>query len=166
VGGGADLNGLPPSADDRLLLDDENPFADVDLEAAAPSIPKNGGRAPSKELFILEMEQTAVKPPAPPKDAAYYGIAGELVRLIDPHTESDPVSVLVHFLVMTGNMIGRGPYAPVEADRHGRAVGGGKDLFLLGEEDVRADPGDQAEEVLFLEFVLSGHFELLILLFI
>ena len=51
-------------------------------------------------------------------EAAYDGLAGEIVRTIEPHTESDPVALLVQLLVMVGNAIGRAPYFPVEADRH------------------------------------------------
>ena len=51
-------------------------------------------------------------------EEAYYGLAGKIVRTIEPHTESDPVALLVQLLVMFGNAIGRTPYFPVEADRH------------------------------------------------
>jgi uncharacterized protein DUF3987 len=50
--------------------------------------------------------------------AAYHGIAGDVVAALSPHTESDPIALLVQFLVSTGNAIGRGPYYLVEADRH------------------------------------------------
>lgn len=56
--------------------------------------------------------------PDPPDDAAYYGLAGDIVRAIEPHTESDPIAILGQFLVGFGNLIGRGPYFSVEADRH------------------------------------------------
>jgi hypothetical protein len=38
-------------------------------------------------------------------DAAYYGLAGEIVRTIDPHSEADPVALLVQGLVFFGNVI-------------------------------------------------------------
>ncbi|MBI4796408.1 MAG: DUF3987 domain-containing protein [Deltaproteobacteria bacterium] len=38
--------------------------------------------------------------------------------LVTPHTESDPVALLLQFLTGFGNLIGRGAYAKVEADRH------------------------------------------------
>jgi Protein of unknown function (DUF3987) len=50
--------------------------------------------------------------------AAYYGLAGKIVQTIEPCTESDPVALLVQLLAMVGNVIGRTPYFPVEADRH------------------------------------------------
>jgi hypothetical protein len=57
--------------------------------------------------------------PAPLGADAYYGITGEVVRTIEPATEADPAALLVTFLVMAGNCIGRGPHALAEADRHG-----------------------------------------------
>ncbi len=56
--------------------------------------------------------------PAPLADAAYYGLAGEIVRAIEPQSEADPVAILVQLLVLVGNCIGRTPYFAVEADRH------------------------------------------------
>jgi hypothetical protein len=49
---------------------------------------------------------------------ARYGLAGEIVTTLEPHTESDPVALLVQLFVMTGNCIGRAPYFTVEATRH------------------------------------------------
>ena len=43
-------------------------------------------------------------------EAAYCGLAGEIVRAIEPHTEADPAAVLISLLAMFGNAIGRGPY--------------------------------------------------------
>lgn len=49
---------------------------------------------------------------------ALYGLAGEFVRLVEPHTESDPTALLLQFLIGFGNLIGKGAYATVEADIH------------------------------------------------
>jgi hypothetical protein len=51
-------------------------------------------------------------------DAAYHGIAGEIVQTILPHTEADPIALLIQTLAMAGNVIGRLPYYPVESDQH------------------------------------------------
>jgi len=51
-------------------------------------------------------------------DAALYGLAGEIVRAIDPHTEADPAAVLLQFLVAFGSVIGRKAFYQVEATRH------------------------------------------------
>ncbi len=56
--------------------------------------------------------------PKPLATAAYHGLAGEVVRIILPHTEADPVAILVQFLCAFGNAVGRGPYFAVEGDQH------------------------------------------------
>jgi hypothetical protein len=50
--------------------------------------------------------------------AAFYGLAGEIVRTIAPHSEADPIALLVQFLASFGSVIGGGPYYQVEADQH------------------------------------------------
>lgn len=49
---------------------------------------------------------------------AFYGLAGEIVREIEPHTEADPAAILTQLLTAVGNAVGRGPGFRVEADRH------------------------------------------------
>ena len=56
--------------------------------------------------------------PEPPAAAAYHGLAGEIVWAIAPHTEADPVAVLVQLLVAYGALVGGGAWFEVEADRH------------------------------------------------
>jgi hypothetical protein len=56
--------------------------------------------------------------PAPLAPGAYHGLVGDFVRMVMPHTESDPAALLVQFLVGFGNLVGRGPHFAVEADRH------------------------------------------------
>jgi len=50
--------------------------------------------------------------------AAFYGLAGDIVRTIEPHTEADPVALLVQTLGAAGNVIGRLPHYQVESDQH------------------------------------------------
>ncbi|MEA2465848.1 MAG: hypothetical protein QOJ98_3595, partial [Acidobacteriota bacterium] len=50
--------------------------------------------------------------------AALHGPLGELTRRIDPHTESDPVAILVQSLIAFGSMLGRSAHYQVEASRH------------------------------------------------
>jgi hypothetical protein len=50
--------------------------------------------------------------------AAFHGLAGEVAARLSPHTESDPVALLVQYLTSFGNAVGRGPYYQVEGDRH------------------------------------------------
>lgn len=56
--------------------------------------------------------------PVGPHPAAYHGPLGDMTRLIEPHTESDPLAVLVQALVSFGSLVGRGAYYQVEATRH------------------------------------------------
>jgi hypothetical protein len=56
--------------------------------------------------------------PAPADPLAFHGLAGEVVRAIEPHTEADPVALLVQLMVMFGNAAGRGPHCYIEAARH------------------------------------------------
>jgi hypothetical protein len=56
--------------------------------------------------------------PGPPGEEAFYGLAGRIVRTIEPASEADPAALLVQTLVVFGNLIGRGAHFQVEADRH------------------------------------------------
>ena len=56
--------------------------------------------------------------PAPPQQAAYHGLPGEIVSRIAPHTEADPAAILTQLLVCCGALIGRDAYFQVEATRH------------------------------------------------
>ena len=51
-------------------------------------------------------------------EAALHGLLGEIVRTLEPETEADPFGILLSFLVVFGNVVGRGPHFPVEGDRH------------------------------------------------
>lgn len=49
---------------------------------------------------------------------AFYGLAGNIVRIIEPHSEADPAALLVQILVAFGSCAGRAAHFAVEADRH------------------------------------------------
>lgn len=51
-------------------------------------------------------------------DAALHGLAGEVVRLLEPHTESDPVALLASFLSEYGTMLNRGPHLILDGCYH------------------------------------------------
>lgn len=51
-------------------------------------------------------------------EAAYHGLAGDIVRTIEPETESDPNAILIQLLVYFGNVVGNSSYYKVEADAH------------------------------------------------
>ncbi len=50
--------------------------------------------------------------------AAYHGVAGDLVHLIDPHTEADPAATLLQFLIAFGSAAGRNAYFRIGASVH------------------------------------------------
>jgi Bifunctional DNA primase/polymerase, N-terminal/Primase C terminal 1 (PriCT-1) len=52
------------------------------------------------------------------REEAFHGLAGTLVRLISPHTESDEAALLMQLLTYFGAVVGRQPYYVVSATRH------------------------------------------------
>ena len=56
--------------------------------------------------------------PDPLDAAALHGLAGDVVRAIAPHSEADPLAILLQFLAAFGACCGRTSYAMAEADRH------------------------------------------------
>jgi hypothetical protein len=56
--------------------------------------------------------------PAGPSEEAYHGLAGRIVRTIEPETEADSLAILAQFLVMVGNVVGRGPHVLIEETEH------------------------------------------------
>jgi hypothetical protein len=56
--------------------------------------------------------------PDPPAEEAYYGLAGDVVRTIEPHTEASPVALLIQTLQCFGNIVGRTAYFTAEASKH------------------------------------------------
>jgi len=91
-----------------------------EVDALAADAPTNA----STDADATENAEVAWTPPVRERPAplireAFHGLAGDFVHTVAPHTESDEAALLMQFLVATGNLIGRGPYVPVEADRHG-----------------------------------------------
>ncbi len=72
--------------------------------------------APLWEPPPMEERATAQWPRPDPR--MFYGIAGEFVRVVEPHTESDPVALLLQFLIAFGNALGRHASFTVEGARH------------------------------------------------
>jgi hypothetical protein len=56
--------------------------------------------------------------PDPLAPEAFHGLAGEIVRTLEPATEADPAGLLFQFLACFGNVVGRAAHFAVEADRH------------------------------------------------
>src|SRR6516162_5266145 len=90
------------------------------FKAMVDALPEATGDNPiSGAPSIAQVESPSAKPAWPEMDnAAYYGLAGDVVRALKPHTEADPVAVLIQFLTCAGNIIGNCPYYQVEGTRH------------------------------------------------
>jgi hypothetical protein len=91
-------------------------IADVKARHSAPKWPS---------IVPSDAQNSYLAEPAWPviHEAAYYGLAGEIVRSIEPHSEADPVAILLQFLAAFGNAVGISPHYQVEGDKHrGKAV--------------------------------------------
>lgn len=51
-------------------------------------------------------------------EAAFHGLAGEIVRAVEPNSEADPIALLSSLLTGFGNIIGDGAYFAVGRERH------------------------------------------------
>lgn len=72
------------------------------------------------ELDRADNYERAARPwPEPMGREAFYGLAGDVVRTIEPTTESDPVAILMHFLTYFGSCAGLKPHFLVEDTPHG-----------------------------------------------
>ncbi|MCC7350039.1 MAG: DUF3987 domain-containing protein [Phycisphaerales bacterium] len=76
------------------------------------SIARNVCRYPAGEA-----KQTQ-RPPDRLAEAAFHGLAGEIVRKIEPHTEADPAALLTHLLGSFGSIIGRSAHFYAGGQRH------------------------------------------------
>ncbi len=56
--------------------------------------------------------------PDPLAPEAYHGLIGEIVRAIEPHTESDNAGLAIQLLIGFGSVIGRCSHFVAESDQH------------------------------------------------
>jgi hypothetical protein len=89
--------------------------------AFLPDDDTNVGKGGARPARGNGHDKPPTEPPGWPIMAAeaYRSLAGDIVNTIKPHTEADPVALLIQALASVGNAIGRGPYYQVEGDRHG-----------------------------------------------
>jgi 5S rRNA maturation endonuclease (ribonuclease M5) len=81
--------------------------------------PESLGESDGKQTDLTSLSSLgAAEFPAPPDEAAFYGLAGDIVRRIEPHTEADPVALLLQVLTVFGNIIGRDAYTVADGARH------------------------------------------------
>lgn len=115
------------------------PVASLVKQVILPGLPEKGdvsdwidaGGTRNQLIQLIQQapaEVSAVSPvrrkePAPPlwpelAPEALYGLPGDIVRAIDPFTEADPASVLIHLLAAFGNLIGPCAHVAVQNDLH------------------------------------------------
>jgi hypothetical protein len=112
-------SGQQENAIERLAQRTGDHVRTIEREVNAPQVELATIKADRQGLFadnaLLRKRDRQV---APMSDEAYVGIAGDVVRAIEPHTEADPVALLVTLLTYVGNLIGRGPHVLVDGAHH------------------------------------------------
>jgi hypothetical protein len=96
----------------RLALFDPEPENATDAPPATVPAPP----WPAPPSIVRDADDSW---PAPPADAAFCGLIGEIVQVLAPATEADPTAILVQILVSLGSVLGRAPHYRVGATRHG-----------------------------------------------
>lgn len=87
-----------------------------DIEAGQAALDVIAERRAAVYTAPMPAEGSAWPEPLP--EEAFHGLAGDVVRAIEPHTEADPVALLMQFLAAFGSCLGRGPHYLVEGDEH------------------------------------------------
>ena len=105
----------------------EEPAPEADIKRIAESICRytpSDNRGLGRAVRDLKDRADHIPMPAPApwpdpvNEAAYCGLAGDVVRMIEPQTEADPIALLIHVLVGVGSLVGRGPHARVGGTNH------------------------------------------------
>ena len=79
-------------------------------ETAVEVLGGNGSQAPPVQKHAPQW------PTCEPE--AFHGLAGEIVRAIEPHTEADSVGLLIQLLIAFGNAVAPSAHFLAEADKH------------------------------------------------
>ena len=122
--------------------------------------PKGDAGADIDEMSDEEVEEFYLKSasgdfPAPARPEAFYGIAGEITKVICDGTELMPEAVLSQFLCIIGNMMGRGLHKNQEG-RHGTVI----NLAVVGTTSNGAKGGSlRAVERLIQQIDSSYHLD-------
>jgi hypothetical protein len=119
IGGTMRARGMSPDSIEAALLVENQQRCQPPLEVSeVKSIAASISRYPSREISSALRGPRSAEWPERPKDEAFQGLAGEIVSVIEPHSEADPVALLVQLLVAFGSAAGRRAHFRVEADRH------------------------------------------------
>lgn len=70
---------------------------------------------PAKEATSSPITKPSKTWPKTQEDC-FYGLCGDFIRTIEPHSEADPAALLIQFIIAFGNVIGKNPFIRTEAD--------------------------------------------------
>lgn len=72
----------------------------------------------SKEKAKNDQPASTIAWPAPLANEAFYGLAGDFVKTVAPHTEADEAALMFNFLCTFGSIIGPTPHIEISAISH------------------------------------------------
>lgn len=76
------------------------------------------GKHPNTSEPTEPISPPAATWPEPMAGEAFYGLAGDFVRLVEPETEADRVALLGNFLIAAGVLFGREAWVAADGKRH------------------------------------------------
>ena len=110
--------GMEPDGIEAALLVENERRCKPPLKASeVKSIARSVGRYDPVEEEEVNLRRPAQEWPRLGQDALY-GLAGDIVNTLAPHTEADPAGLLAETLVQFGNCVGLGPHIRIGAARH------------------------------------------------
>ncbi len=98
------------------LTDDDLDQVNGEMEKLVGKVQERYGY--ERERAEEEVRRFSGRYPDPPAPIVYGGVIGQLVHAIDPHTEADPVAVLIQAMTAFGNVVGRRRYFVADGTRH------------------------------------------------
>jgi hypothetical protein len=112
-------DGIAQKYSGRLKKEVERAFEKTEDRAKAHEAEHvNGARNAEANKEEIPKTKTEESWPDPIGDAAFYGLAGEVVRAFAPHTEASHVALLLQFLAAFGCAANRESYWQIEGDLH------------------------------------------------
>ncbi len=103
----------------RDMLQESQQLAD-DIQNSKTSSEEAKGRIAALNSQLSNNNTRPSEPEwvKPLEEEAYYGLTGEIVKTLEPHTEADPAALLFSFLTAFGNIVGSDPHFTIEASKH------------------------------------------------